>query len=95
MGEPTSDREAVLDLDREEEWVAHTALVREIDRLLDEGSDPAKERSVLLAVERGEPIDAKGLRTLREAVDAYLKEAPERDVVTGRSVLETVDAALP
>jgi hypothetical protein len=94
MSEPTSDRETVLDLDREEEWVAHAALVREIDRLLEEGADPDRERSVLLAVERREPIDAGGLRILRDALEAYLDEAPERDVVAGRSVLDAVDAAL-
>ncbi|MFC4356997.1 hypothetical protein ACFO0N_03430 [Halobium salinum] len=94
MSESTSDRQVVLDLSREEAWVAHVALTREIDRQLDEGEKPVRERALLSALERDEPVDPGALRTLRDAVVAYLDDAPDRDVVTGRAVLGTIDAAL-
>jgi hypothetical protein len=94
MSESTSDRQVVLDLSREEAWVAHAALTREIDRLVDEGEKPVAERALLFALEHDEPVDPGALRTLRDATTDYLDEAPDRDVVTGRGVLGTIDAAL-
>ncbi|MFC6724501.1 hypothetical protein ACFQE1_08965 [Halobium palmae] len=94
MSESTSDGQVVLDLSREETWVAHAALVCGIDRAVEDGEEPAAERELLLALESDEPIDRDALPTLRDAVLSYLDDAPERDVVTGRAVLGTVDAVL-
>lgn len=94
MNGSTSDGQVVLDLSREEAWVAHAALAREMDRAIENEETPTRERSVLLALERDEPIDRDGRQTLRAAVESYLDDAPERDVQAGRAVLGTVDATL-
>ena len=75
-----SDDAATLDLTLEEVWVAYVALVARARRVVDDGGVPRDERDMLRRIEtdRYDFVPTE-LEVLREALTAYLSQAPARD----------------
>jgi len=95
MTTPTPDGSVALDLSREERWVAHHATLDRIEEEVEEGRDAEAERTLLSKLESGDAdYGPAELRLLRLAVDAYIDGAADRDVVSGRAVLASIDGAL-
>ncbi|WP_380680104.1 hypothetical protein [Salinigranum sp. GCM10025319] len=95
MTTPTHNRPVSFDLSREEAWVLHAALTSVVDRSLDAGELPRYARSIVLQVEADETdFDVAALRTLADALTAYLEDPPDRDEATAAALLDRIRAEL-
>jgi hypothetical protein len=97
MTESTSDQHTALSLSRSEAWVVHAALLARIERESEADNDVEREVALLRTVESGEgdvTVDAADLDVLREALAAYLADAPGRDRIPGQTVLDDISVAL-
>ena len=95
MTTPAPDNPLALDLSREERWVAHTAVLARVERDLDADEDPAEARSLLAKLEQDDAdYDAAELRVVRDCIETYLEDAPDRDVEPGRGALDSVELVL-
>ena len=95
MTTPAPDSPIALDLSREERWVAHHAVLARVERDLDADDDPSEARELLRKLEEEDAdYDADELRLMRDCLDSYLEDAPDRDAEPGRSALDSVELVL-
>jgi hypothetical protein len=80
-----------VDCSREEAWVLHAAMLDHVERTVDAGRSPDRAMGVVERVEACEPLDPADRVLVREALTAYLPDAPGRDRRPGRAVLATLD----
>ena len=91
----STDHCAALDLSRAESWVIHAALLARIERETETGHDVDREISLLRAIEHDEyAFDPADLDLLRASLSRYLADAPERDRIPGRAVIDQIDGAV-
>jgi hypothetical protein len=81
-----------VDCSREAAWVLHAALLDHVERTVDAGRSPERAMAILDRVESCEPLDPADRALVREALTAYLPDAPARDRDPGRAVLAALDA---
>lgn len=80
-----------VDCSREEAWVLHAAMLDHVERTVGAGRSPDRAMAVVERVEACEPLDPTDRALVREALTAYLPDAPARDRRPGRAVLATLD----
>jgi hypothetical protein len=85
---------AGLDLSRRDAWVLHAALLRWIEREIDDGRTPRFELELLGKIEECERLTSAELRVVEEVLDAYAGDAPDEDRETVASLRADVDDAL-
>jgi hypothetical protein len=86
----------LLDLTREQAWVAHAALLDNLERVLDADGDPECHLAVLDALEaRDAAFEPAELQVLADALRTYLEDPPARDDGPGRAALARVLARTP
>ncbi|MUW14736.1 hypothetical protein GJ633_08695 [Halorubrum sp. CBA1125] len=90
MTSSTTDGPPAPTTSREEAWVAHAAL---LDAAKDAPEDGRPYHQPLESIERGVPLDDRGVAMLRDALVDYLGDAPVRDRAPGRALLRRTDDA--
>jgi hypothetical protein len=81
---------APLGLSREEAWVLHAAVVRQLERELEAGTDPTAVETLRARIEDCESLDSAHLDAAERALRSYLDDAPERDRPHAQAVLDYV-----
>lgn len=94
MSEPAHEDPAAIEFDREEAWVVHTALLTSIEADLDAGEESSAEIRLLREVEADAAFDTSELALVRDALVAYLGDAPLRDRAPGRAALRRIHATI-
>lgn len=92
MDGPEHENGVTLDLDAEEQWVLHTALLEHLDRHAEGNSPEAEAIELLERLEGGETlvVGREQLETVKDVLSEYLAGAPLRDRAVCRSVLSEV-----
>lgn len=95
MTAPAHDCPTTLDLNREEAWVLHTALLDTVERELDAGNDAERALTLLVRLEEGKDFDCEQLEYLASVLRSYIDgSVPPRDRSPARDVLQNVQTAL-
>lgn len=95
MTAPAHDCPTTLDLNREEAWVLHTALLDTVERELDEGNDAERALTLLVRLEEGKDFDCEQLEYLNSVLRTYIDgSVPPRDRTPAKDVLDSVQTAL-
>ncbi|SEA21226.1 hypothetical protein SAMN04488065_2274 [Haloplanus vescus] len=68
-----------IDLSREAAWVLHAAVVEHAERTAAADGDVGRVVAVIDRIESGARLDETDREVAREALDAHLENAPERD----------------
>jgi hypothetical protein len=86
---------ADLGFTRAEAWVVHHALLASVESALDSEECPEPELDLLRAVEAGEErFSRPEAEVVRNALVAYLSDAPLRDQKPGRDALRRIRSEL-
>lgn len=96
MSTTTTDTGAeALDLTRAERWVVHAVMLRELEAAAEaDRTPPWWAHAVLEQVEDDElSLTCFEAWRVTRALEAYLDDAPDRDVESARSVIDRLDAA--
>ncbi|MFB6122109.1 MAG: hypothetical protein ABEJ78_01440 [Haloferacaceae archaeon] len=93
MTQPTQHGPAELDLSREQAWVLHAAVLDYVDAEREVGNEPAREVSLLRAIESGGDLTDGDAARIAELLATYLDGAPAMDLPHGRAVLDAVETA--
>ncbi|SFR33700.1 DUF7853 family protein [Halogeometricum limi] len=84
-----------LDLDVEEAWALHAALLSAIEDAVQDGDDPETAVSLLERLEDGDDFDSEELECLVETLRDYVEHrAPSRDRGPARNVISDIQTAL-
>jgi len=84
-----------LDLSREEAWVLHAAVLDHVERLVTADRSPDRAMAILDRVEACEPLDSTDRELVRDALAAYLDDAPERDRTAVQEMLAALSTRQP
>ena len=94
MSPSSNDDPIALEFSREQAWVAHVAVHEAGREAVEAGDTDPSERRLADAIEGDRSVQSADLSVLRDALVAYLGDAPLRDRAPGRAALHTVNEAL-